>query len=35
MYVIEPSCLAHDIGNPPFRHAKEYVLNDLMRNSFK
>jgi dGTPase len=31
MYVIESACLAHDIGNPPFGHAGERVLNDLMK----
>lgn len=30
MYVIETACLAHDIGNPPFGHAGERMLNDLM-----
>lgn len=32
MYVIESSCLAHDIGNPPFGHAGESVLNNLMQS---
>ena len=31
MYVIESACLAHDIGNPPFGHAGEKVLNELMK----
>lgn len=30
MYVIETGALAHDIGNPPFGHHGERVLNDLM-----
>lgn len=32
IYVIESACLAHDIGNPPFGHAGERVLNDLMKD---
>ncbi len=30
MYVIEAISLAHDIGNPPFGHAGESILNKLM-----
>ena len=32
MYVIEAVSLAHDIGNPPFGHAGESVLNTLMKD---
>lgn len=28
-YVVETCSLAHDLGNPPFGHAGEIVLNDL------
>lgn len=28
----EAICLAHDLGHPPFGHAGEHILNDLMRN---
>lgn len=30
-YLIEAICFAHDIGHPPFGHAGERVLNDIMR----
>src|SRR5210317_1734678 len=28
----EAICLAHDLGHPPFGHAGEHVLNDLMKD---
>ena len=28
--LVEAICLAHDLGHPPFGHAGEHVLNDLM-----
>ena len=31
MYVLEAGALAHDIGNPPFGHHGERVLNRIMR----
>lgn len=31
-YVVEAGALAHDIGNPPFGHHGERVLNKLMEN---
>lgn len=31
IYVLEAASLAHDIGNPPFGHHGEKVLNDLMQ----
>lgn len=30
--VVEAACLAHDLGHPPFGHAGEHVLNDLVEN---
>src|SRR5699024_3245830 len=32
MYVIEAGSLAHDIGNPPFGHHGEKILNNLMKD---
>ncbi len=29
--IIQASCLAHDIGNPPFGHAGEYAIRDWFR----
>lgn len=31
-YVVEACSLAHDIGNPPFGHYGEKILNDLCKN---
>ncbi len=28
--IVEAACLAHDLGNPPFGHPGEAILNDLM-----
>lgn len=31
--LVEGICLAHDLGHPPFGHAGEYMLNDLMADN--
>lgn len=31
-YIVEAGALAHDLGNPPFGHAGERVLNELFLN---
>lgn len=30
--LVEAICLAHDLGHPPFGHAGEVILNDMMRD---
>ncbi len=30
--LVEVVCLAHDLGHPPFGHAGEHVLNNLLQN---
>ena len=32
LYVVEAASLAHDIGNPPFGHYGEKVLNNIIQN---
>jgi len=32
IYVVEAGSLAHDLGNPPFGHHGERVLNEIMEN---
>ncbi|MFA7630428.1 MAG: dNTP triphosphohydrolase [Candidatus Neomarinimicrobiota bacterium] len=31
--LVEGICLAHDLGNPPYGHAGEAMLNDLMKDA--
>ncbi len=31
-HLTEAICLAHDLGHPPFGHAGEHILNELMRD---
>jgi dGTPase len=31
--LVEAICLAHDLGNPPYGHSGEAMLNDLMREA--
>lgn len=31
--VVEAACIAHDLGHPPFGHAAEEVLDELVRNA--
>lgn len=33
IYVVEAASLAHDIGNPPFGHHGEQIINKIMRDS--
>ncbi|HUZ45524.1 MAG TPA: dNTP triphosphohydrolase [Terriglobia bacterium] len=31
--LVEAACLAHDLGNPPFGHAGEHTLHQIMKSS--